>query len=258
MTERRRRLSRRERRRRRIRRKIQTWATRVSLFVVAVLLLSLLLRGAKLVRAAFQDGEEATSEALATGNGGDYVDAGYLDGAPLIVLDAGHGGSDPGTSADGTDEKDLNLKVTELLEEELTKAGARVYLTRSDDTEVELSERAAYANELEADLFVSIHCNYLENDASIQGMECYSLASSEEGALLAQSIADAAEARERITVHDTRTENYKVLRETKMTAVLVELGYMSNAAELELLRDESYQSLLAEAIAGGIATYLAD
>ncbi|MCD8241432.1 MAG: N-acetylmuramoyl-L-alanine amidase, partial [Lachnospiraceae bacterium] len=234
---------------------IRVRSIRALALAVAALLLCLLLQGIKFLSNRLRKSEEETiAGAFVTE---EYDDAGYADGVPVIVLDAGHGGSDPGTSAGGTDEKDLNLTVTEFLGEELAEAGARIYLTRSDDTEVALSDRAAYANELEADLFVSIHCNYLENDASIQGMECYSLASSEEGALLAQSIADAAEAKEEIAVHDTRTANYKVLRETKMTAVLVELGYMSNTAELERLRDEDYQTLLAEAIAEGIVTYLA-
>ena len=67
-------------------------------------------------------------------------------------------------------EKDLNLQVAEKLAKELKKRGASVLLTRTDDTKIPLEERAAMANETEADLFVSIHCNYCEDDSSVQAV----------------------------------------------------------------------------------------
>ena len=91
----------------------------------------------------------------------------FPKGQPRIMIDAGHGGKDQGTSAGNVLEKDVNLQVAEKLAKELKKRGASVLLTRTDDTKIPLEERAAMANEKEADLFVSIHCNYCEDDSSV-------------------------------------------------------------------------------------------
>ena len=112
----------------------------------------------------------------------------FPKGKPRIMIDAGHGGKDQGTSAGNVLEKDLNLQVAEKLAKELKKRGASVLLTRTDDTKIPLEERAAMANEKEADLFVSIHCNYCEDDSSVQGLECYYREGSDEAQKL---VADA-------------------------------------------------------------------
>ena len=90
-----------------------------------------------------------------------------------IFLDAGHGGSDGGTFSGDVIEEDINLSVVLRMKEFLEEKGAEVVLTRDSDETVSLSERAQTANRTDADLFVSIHCNYYEDDASINGLECY-------------------------------------------------------------------------------------
>ncbi|MGN0164656.1 MAG: N-acetylmuramoyl-L-alanine amidase [Lachnospiraceae bacterium] len=169
-----------------------------------------------------------------------------------VALDAGHGGKDLGTSGYGYDEKDINLQVVMKIKAKLELKGIKVILTRSDDRFLELEERAEIANEEKADLFVSIHCNYIENNESIYGLECYYHPSSPEGEDFASIILDNVSENHSIYVRNSKPEDFSVLRNTKMPAVLVELGYMSNFDECQKLIDDSYQDILAETITAGI------
>jgi N-acetylmuramoyl-L-alanine amidase len=88
----------------------------------------------------------------------------------VVVLDAGHGGKDPGARGSrGTSEKDVNLAVVLVLGEALRSQGVKVVFTRSDDTFVELNDRAEIANQTGCDLFLSIHCNAMANNRATQG-----------------------------------------------------------------------------------------
>ena len=176
----------------------------------------------------------------------------FPEGKPKIMIDAGHGGKDQGTSAGKVLEKDLNLQVAEKLAEELEKRGASVLLTRTDDTKIPLEERAAMANEKEADLFVSIHCNYCENDSSVQGLECYYREGSDGARQLAEDVVTAVEESSMIPCRGTRTADFSVLRNTSMTAVLVEIGYLSNSSERQSLGQADYQQELIGRLADGI------
>ena len=168
------------------------------------------------------------------------------------MIDAGHGGKDQGTSAGNVLEKDLNLQVAEKLAKELKKRGASVLLTRTDDTKIPLEERAAMANEKEADLFVSIHCNYCEDDSSVQGLECYYREGSDEAQKLAENVVTAVEESSMISCRGTRTADFSVLRNTSMTAELVEIGYLSNSSERQNLGSKDYQQELIDRLADGI------
>ena len=171
----------------------------------------------------------------------------------LVVLDAGHGGVDPGkVGIDGQLEKEINLEVVNKLAEELRDAGAAVLLTREDDTKVGLEDRAEYANENNAEFFVSIHCNFCEEDAGVKGLECYYRDGSSEGEALAERIIQAVESEEQISCRGTRIGDFRVLNKTKMPAVLVEIGYLSNQSECRKLTEESYQKQLAKKLAEGI------
>lgn len=176
----------------------------------------------------------------------------FPKGKPKIMIDAGHGGKDQGTSAGKVLEKDLNLQVAEKLTEELKNRGASVLLTRTDDTKIPLEERAAMANEKEADLFVSIHCNYCENDSSVQGLECYYREGSDGARQLADDVVTAVEKSSVIPCRGTRTADFSVLRNTSMTAVLVEIGYLSNSSERQNLGQADYQQELIDRLADGI------
>ena len=95
---------------------------------------------------------------------------------PLVVIDAGHGGKDPGAASGAVHEKELTLALAMALRDELVKhGGVRVALTRSDDTYVLLDERPAIARRLGADLFISIHADSTEGDGSATGATVYTL-----------------------------------------------------------------------------------
>ena len=175
---------------------------------------------------------------------------------PLIVLDAGHGGSDPGTQAEGLDEKDLNLAVERRVAELLTAAGVRVERTRTADEYVTLADRAQLANDLGADLFVSIHTNASASSAEFHGIETYYLAGRQDSRALAaclhRSVLSATGAHDNLL----RTAGFYVLRHTDMPAALVEMGYVTNEAELQNLKSDEYREKLAQGIADGIVACL--
>lgn len=166
-----------------------------------------------------------------------------------IVLDAGHGGKDNGTSYEGEKEKDINLAVVEKMKEILEQNGVTVVLTRATDVFISLDERVDIANQIEADLFISIHCNDYPQDTSIKGLECYFPEGSIDGESYAKSIIEILKKRGNITTRNAKSEDYRVLRNTKMPAVLIELGFISNREERESLVNNDYQKKLAEELA---------
>lgn len=97
-------------------------------------------------------------------------------GAPLVVVDPGHGGKDPGAVANGLREKDLNLQIAKRLRKHLQAKGCKVRLTREDDRYLKLSQRTALANQWGADIFVSVHINALPAGRHAKGVEIYLMA----------------------------------------------------------------------------------
>ena len=172
-----------------------------------------------------------------------------------VILDPGHGGSDGGAVAEfeGVEiiEKDIDVAVTEMVKALLERENIEVVLTRDEDVDMDLKERTKFANSEGADLFVSLHCNTSE-DTSASGFECYYEKQGNKGLELAENIMAAADAAENIKTRELRTDMMYVVRFTDMPAVLVEMGFMSNAEELEKLCRTSYQQILADAIAEGI------
>lgn len=170
-----------------------------------------------------------------------------------IILDAGHGGIQSGCEFDGVLEKDITLSIVLLLQEKLESKGVTVILTRDADEDVSLSRRSEIANSAGANCFVSIHCNSYEDDLSIKGFECYHYQSAESKDL-AEAITLSAD-NYMIPTRKTKEENYAILRDTSIPAVLIEAGFMSNAQERKQLLSLKHQELLAEAIASGILNY---
>lgn len=172
----------------------------------------------------------------------------------IVVLDAGHGGKDMGCSFNGASEKDIALAVTLLAAEKLRAKVETVLLTREEDADVSLDGRCQFANDIGADIFVSIHCNSYTEDTSVNGFEGY-YHDDAKGERLAQYIMDAAGALAVKTRH-VRDENYKVLRDTAMPAALMEIGFLSNPAERQRLQTAEYQETIAQAIADGVLEML--
>ena len=189
---------------------------------------------------------------------------GALAGA-VICLDPGHGGYDGGTYGrdSGVPEKELNLDVTLRLRDLLAAQGARVILTRETDTALaepgdqrkrrDLQARVDAARE--ADLFLSIHMNEYRTRAE-SGPQAFYCKGQADSRLLAGVLQDAlnaalAPARPR----SAHTGEYYLLEHLSIPAVLVECGFLSNAAEEALLRTPEYRGQVAQALCDGIAEY---
>ena len=154
-------------------------------------------------------------------------------------------------------EKDITLPITLRAAELLEEKGYNVVLTRSEDVYMDLYDRCTVANNMGADIFVSIHANASVTNLDFEGTFTYSYPESTEGARLAgfiqQSVVDAADSIDRGLL----TNDYVVLRETYMPAALLETGFMSCHRELERLIQPEYQERLAQGVARGIEAYLA-
>lgn len=172
-----------------------------------------------------------------------------------ICIDPGHGGADPG--AIGTDpfrleEKEFNLRLSLLLEEELETRGHWTVMTRRRDRSLSLQARANFANRLGAEFFISIHANGAETPAA-EGMEVYHYPGSAAGEnaanhVLESMIAAFPDHRNR----GVKEANFAVLRLTDMSAILVESEFLTNPTQLQFLADQENQRDLAVAIANGI------
>ncbi|MDY3118051.1 MAG: N-acetylmuramoyl-L-alanine amidase [Peptoniphilus sp.] len=181
-----------------------------------------------------------------------------------IVLDPGHGGSDSGAVADeGTTEKALNLRLAPRVEALLRARGYNVIMTRTTDEFIALSERAAIANRNNADIFVSIHFNSA-GSSSAYGIEV--LYASENDVELKKDAGDQTKLAKEVLnavlketgAHSRGIKNrpdLAVLKRTSMTACLIEGGFMSNPAELEKIKSDSYLDKIAKGIVQGIENY---
>ncbi|MEI7024475.1 N-acetylmuramoyl-L-alanine amidase family protein [Paenibacillus sp. y28] len=173
-----------------------------------------------------------------------------------VVLDAGHGGTDPGTrSVDGKNEKDFTLpmqqKVAALLEKD---PNIEVQVTRTTDVKIELSDRIAQANKIKADLFLSIHGNSFPDNRAIRGTETYFYLPDGRlpATILHKHVLEATGFPDR----KVKQNNYKVLREAEVPATLLEIGFLSNQEENSLIWSEAFQQKVAEAIAAGVKEFL--
>ena len=173
----------------------------------------------------------------------------------IVCIDPGHGGKDPGaTTKTGIDEKDIALTVA--LKVGALLAGYEIVYTRDEDVYVGLSERALIANQAKADLFVSIHCNSVD-DESAHGMEVYHYThASEASKHAARAIYDKLLPVSGLRGRGVKSKDLAVLRETKMPAVLIELGFVSNPGDRAKLTDSAWQDDAAKVIADGIAEAL--
>lgn len=171
-----------------------------------------------------------------------------------VFLDAGHGGKDPGSSGNGLIEKHIALPVALKTGEILKRHNVDVSYSRTTDTFIELSNRANRANVINSDIFLSLHTNAF-SDINAQGLETYSHTGSTNGKILATNIHNAIVEDKLYTKNrGTKTANFAVLKNTKMPAVLVELGFITNVEDATILRNK--QNELAESVARGILNHL--
>lgn len=177
----------------------------------------------------------------------------------VIVIDAGHGGTDPGTmSANGIYEKDINLAIAKKIAASLSKAHYKVIMVRQDDSTFSLEQRYALANNQQADLFISVHANAIENNADVSGMQVlYYPDTTQYNAELAQqmltSLLQATSASDKGAI---ARPDLAVLRGTTMKSLLIETGFMTNEQEAEKLLQTTYQQKIATAVTKAVDGYV--
>lgn len=171
-----------------------------------------------------------------------------------IVIDAGHGGYDAGAIHSGVEEKNITLAISKMLEEALASSQIKVVQTRKDDRFVSLEERVNMTVNAKPDLFVSVHCNAMQANTSIQGVESYYFTpqSHELANVLHKHMIKRTKAQNRYV----RKARFVVIRETAIPSALIEIGFLSNPTEREKLNSKDYQKTVAVALAEGIIDYL--
>ena len=175
----------------------------------------------------------------------------------LVVIDPGHGGDDPGDSAEaGPSEADLCWDLANRVAGAIGEAGGRVRFTRTETEGPDASERARRANEVDGDIFLSLHLNS-HSEPTAEGASTYYFPRSRAGEVLADSVKDQLV---HLGLRDCRSHprSYSILRETRMPAVLVEPAFISNPDEAKLLIDPDFRATIATAIAAGVRRYFED
>ena len=183
----------------------------------------------------------------------------------IIMVDPGHGGRDSGTYYGKIYEKNINLEISKVLEEELTKNGAIVYMTRTRDIDLssiydsakkrgDLYRRLLKIKETKSNLYISIHINWYQN-TSMKGAEVLYNSINENNEKLAKSIMKEFKT-DLGSTRTVKTTDLYMYRNTTTPGVLVECGYLSNPTERTLLQQEDYQKKLAKSITNGIINYL--
>lgn len=172
-----------------------------------------------------------------------------------IFLDPGHGGSNPGAvSATGLREADVNLDTSLKLGRILVTWGYQVNYSRTDNTSVSLSQRARMANNWNADYFVSIHCNSSVNP-NANGTETFYYRIGSIAENFAYTVNEALVRQIELRNRGIQDRDLAVLRLTTMPAILVELAFISNPAEAQLLSTNEFRQNCAIGIANGIAEF---
>jgi len=175
--------------------------------------------------------------------------SGTLSGL-TIVVDAGHGGNDRGTTgARGTDEKLITLATAELLSAKLKAAGANVVMTRESDTYISLRKRVSVSQQSNADAFISLHYD-ANPDTSITGFTTYYTHNNQKS--LASSINEGLASTINLRNRGAQPANYLVLRENRQNSVLIELGFLSNPSEERILTTEMFREQATHGIYQGL------
>ncbi|MGE5606718.1 MAG: N-acetylmuramoyl-L-alanine amidase [Bacteroidota bacterium] len=188
-----------------------------------------------------------------------------------IVIDAGHGGIDPGTkSKAGLLEKEINLDIALKLKRHLSMVGVYCVMIRETDRDFsdsggdhatkkrrDLSYRTRVANRSGADLYLSIHANSFPQSI-YQGAQTFYKKSDPRSRFLAEAIQYHLVKRLGPNRRRARAGDYRVLNDTEMPGVMIEVGFLSNPKEAELLKDEGYQDRIAKAIFHGVVDYFSN
>lgn len=183
----------------------------------------------------------------------------------VIVIDAGHGGSDPGKiGVSGALEKDINLEIAKRIKILLEGKGISVFMTRETDEmlceetfennrkRADMAKRVELINEIKPDMAISIHQNSY-TDPEVSGAQVFYYSESEEGKRMAVMMQKAlTEIDNENTRKEKANDNYYLLKRTKEPTIIVECGFLSNPKEAAKLVEEEYQDMISNAIVKGI------
>lgn len=181
-----------------------------------------------------------------------------------VVIDAGHGGGDPGMVGSFALEKDINLAVARDLAEYCRAAGAAVTLTREGDAALavgkreDMEKRVDLTRAAQADVFISLHCNSFVSDPGQHGAQVFYARDNPAGQRLAETLQNAlGEALGNTDRAALPHPDSYLLKNLEGATVIVEMGFLSNPAEEKRLADAAYQWELAWALFHGLAAHLA-
>jgi N-acetylmuramoyl-L-alanine amidase len=170
-----------------------------------------------------------------------------------FVIDAGHGGKDPGAVGNGLREKDLTLTLALRIGELLAARGTEIHYTRMTDVFLELSDRAALANQLGAVYFLSVHINA----GGGTGFETFVQTGSTGATVAYQNVIHRRVAllyaQDGLPDRGAKQANLAVLRETSMPAILLEYGFIDSAKDAARLADPDWLERIAQATCAGVA-----
>ncbi|RWZ59976.1 hypothetical protein EQV77_01365 [Halobacillus fulvus] len=179
--------------------------------------------------------------------------SGNLSGK-TIVVDAGHGGRDPGAvGRAGSYEKTLTLSTAQTLKSHLESKGAKVLMTRSSDQYISLTYRSYYSNQSKADAFISVHYNSAPRNIAARGISSYYY--HDQSKTLASSIQNAMIKSTGLRDRGIKHGSFYVIRNNNKPAVLLELGFVSDAREEQEIRTSSYQNRVSTGITNGLIQY---
>lgn len=189
-----------------------------------------------------------------------YVSGNHIEkGKKVVILDAGHGQSDPGKiGVNGKKEKDINLSIAKKVEKKLKKQKIAVQMTRKEDkglgnTKIEdMKERVKQINRTKPNLAVSIHQNSYTEEA-IRGAQVFYFTHSKEGKEVAEVMQEMFRLFDKENKRLCKGNNtYYMLKKTEVPTIIVECGFLSNREEAEKLSTKEYQEKVAQVICDGI------
>ena len=189
----------------------------------------------------------------------------------VIILDPGHGGPDGGASNSGVLEKDISLSVSNMIRDYLQEQGALVLMTREDDSDLagdvqgyrarkreDLRQRVEFINQSQADMYLSIHLNAFPSSQSRGAQTFYTLRYKEN-----KELAKFIQAELRDNLENTKREakaidHVYVMKYAEKPGALVEIGFLSNTQERNLLVDANYQNKIAVSVYEGIMRFMTE
>jgi N-acetylmuramoyl-L-alanine amidase len=175
-----------------------------------------------------------------------------------VVIDAGHGGVDVGTSYEDLLEKDINLSISQYAEKELLYNGFNVVMTRDEDEFLQLAEIGNIANNADADAFISVHINSFK-ESQYNGVSTYYYDpkgyQADERLRLANIMQEELLKRDEWVDRGIFKENFQVLSESKIPCVLLECGFITNLGDREKLANETVLRNFGLSITKGLLSY---